>query len=1044
MDKSFEPAAIESRWYAHWERQGYFKPDPQAPGDPYCILLPPPNVTGTLHMGHAFQQTIMDALIRHARMSGRRTLWQGGTDHAGIATQKIVENQLAAEGRTRHDLGREAFVERVWQWKEHSGSTIGNQMQRLGASIDGSRERFTMDAGLSAAVRKVFVEWYRAGLIYRGKRLVHWDPVLQTAVSDLEVNNEDRDGFLWSILYPFSDESLRGPNGERGLIVATTRPETLLGDVAVAVHPEDERYAHLVGKTLQLPLTGRPIPIIADAYVDREFGTGCVKITPAHDFNDYEVWKRHLDSGVFDQMPARGLICVLTLDAHILFSPRSSALPDGTPTQLMNQPSGVSRSATAKSASEAFKAIFEEGAIVQLIPEPYRGLDRYDARKAIVADLDAQGLLVDTKPHKLQVPVSQRSGAVIEPMLTDQWFVDLTSTSLPSGRAYPPGGPGGKTQITEPALRAVQEGHIKFVPENWATTYTQWLENIQDWCISRQLWWGHRIPAWYDNDGTIFVGENEADAIAHASTPPNGTLRQDEDVLDTWFSSALWPFSTMGWPKTDGPVVIDGKEVADWSRDQAFLPSAVLVTGFDIIFFWVARMVMATAFFVGRNSDGTYTPKRQALKDRVPFREVYINAIVRDAEGQKMSKSKGNTLDPLDLIDGIELEALVAKSTASLLIPQVRARVEKRIRKDYPEGIKAVGTDALRFTFAALATHGRTINFDLKRAEGYRNFCNKLWNAARFVLMNTEGFQASGEPPLRTAAEKWIYVRFWNEMKSVAANFAAYRFDLVAQDLYQFVWNDYCDWFVELAKLALTGDDEADAQSTRHTLLYVLEAALRALHPIIPFITEEIWQEVAPRLGQDGGSILARSYPCIDPHPEQLSGEAPEDFQAHTRRFPIESTRIETLIGAVNQVRSLRSQLGVAPARRVPLLIEGTLDDPGQFASITPMLRALCRLESIEHLPAGAAPPASAAAPLAGAVVHIPLAGLIDLDAERARVGKELKRIESEIAKCQAKLGSATFVAHAPAAVVEQERQRLTDWGAQLAALREQATRLGG
>ncbi len=1006
LSASFEPGSIESQCYARWQRLGCFKPS--GTGAPYCILLPPPNVTGTLHMGHAFQQAIMDALIRHARMSGRRTLWQGGTDHAGIATQKIVENQLAAEGRTRHDLGREAFVERVWQWKEESGSTIGKQMQRLGASIDGSRERFTMDAGLSAAVRKVFVQWYRDGLIYRGKRLVHWDPVLQTAVSDLEVNNEERDGFLWSILYPFSDETLRGPNGERGLIVATTRPETMLGDVAVAVHPEDQRYAHLVGKTLTLPLTGRQIPIIADAYVDREFGTGCVKITPAHDFNDYAIGQRH-------KLP---MLNVLTLDAKIIDN-RS-----------------WSRAAARPGATGKVRDVVDVAQDIG-IPEPYWGLDRYEARKQILADLETQGLLVETRPHKLQVPVSQRSDAVIEPMLTDQWFVDLTRETQPDGR------PGGRAAIIRPALEAVTSGAIRFVPENWSSTYTQWLENIQDWCISRQLWWGHRIPAWYDANGDIFVGEDEADAHAHAATPPVGAMRQDEDVLDTWFSSALWPFSTLGWPNLDGPVSNEhGEIVADWRSDQAFLPSAVLVTGFDIIFFWVARMVMATTYFVGRNPDGSYAPERQALKDRVPFREVYINAIVRDAEGQKMSKSKGNTIDPLDLIDGIGLEELVAKSTASLLIPQVRARVEKRIRKDYPEGIQAVGTDALRFTFAALATHGRTINFDLKRAEGYKNFCNKLWNAARFVLMHTEGCGVSGTPALHTAAEQWIEACLQHTLRAVADNIAAYRFDLVAQDLYQFVWNDYCDWFLELAKLALNGDDTAAATSTRHTLLYILESILRALHPITPFITEEIWQEVAPRLGLiadhadrargvqacGAASILLRPYP----QPQLQHGQT----LAHA------SVHVTSLIEAVERVRSLRSQLGVSPARAVPLLVEGTMDDSGLFQDIAPMLRALCRIERIDTLPFGAVPPPSAASPLFGAVVHLPLAGLIDLDAERARLARELKRIESEIAKCEAKLGSATFVANAPAAVVEQERQRLDKWRDDHAKLGTQALRL--
>jgi valyl-tRNA synthetase len=834
--------------------------------------------------------------------------------------------------------------------------------------------------------------------------------VLQTAVSDLEVDNEERDGFLWSILYPFSDESLRGPNGERGLIVATTRPETMLGDVAVAVHPEDERYAHLVGQMLTLPLTGRLIPIIADAYVDKDFGTGCVKITPAHDFNDYAVWERHRSSGIFARLPSGGLVGVLTRDAKI----KSSEFDDFDFHNRPRDRSGVQQADP-------------EGVIgkptVDLIPGSYRGLDRYDARKAIIADLEAQGLLVETKPHKLQVPISQRSGAVIEPMLTDQWFVDLTRDVLPDGR------PGGRKAITEPALEAVTSGAIKFVPENWASTYTQWLENIQDWCISRQLWWGHRIPAWYDANGNIFVGENEADARAHAAAPPVGALRQDDDVLDTWFSSALWPFSTMGWPQTDGPVVIDGKAVADWSSDQAFLPSAVLVTGFDIIFFWVARMVMATTYFVGRNPDGSYTPERQALKDRVPFREVYINAIVRDAEGQKMSKSKGNTIDPLDLIDGIGLEELVKKSTASLLIPQVRARVEKRIRKDYPDGITAVGTDALRFTFAALATHGRTINFDLKRAEGYKNFCNKLWNAARFVLMHTEGFSAVGEPARITLAEKWIHQRFWWTMELVTREFRNYRFDLIAHHLYQFVWNDYCDWFVELAKLALHGDDETAAQSTRRTLLDVLEGILRALHPITPFVTEAIWQEVAPRLGLAQSSILACAYP--------------EVLESKATASTLETSRITFLIEAVEKLRSIRSQLGLAPNRQAPLLIEGTLIDPKLFSDIEPMLCALCRIDSVRHLGAGEPAPTAAWASFQGAKLLIPLAGLIDLDAERARAAKEIKRVEAEIAKCQAKLGSATFVANAPAAVVEQERQRLADWGLQLTTLREHAARLG-
>jgi len=963
MEKSFEPAQIESKWYQRWEGSGAFQPSGQ--GEPYCILLPPPNVTGTLHMGHAFQQTVMDMLVRYQRMRGMNTLWQVGTDHAGIATQKIVENQLATEGKTRHDLGREAFVERVWQWKEESGSTITHQMRRIGAAADWSRERFTMDEGLSAAVRKVFVEWYRAGLIYRGNRLVNWDPALGTAVSDLEVNNVERDGHMWSIRYMTSD-------GSESLVVATTRPETMLGDVAVAVHPEDERYAHLIGKTVELPLAGRHIPVIADDYVDREFGTGCVKITPAHDFNDYAVGQRH-------GLP---MMTVLTLDAKIIG-------PTTTTTPVMGGPRTIGTGPLAVTHDP-----------IQFIPEKYWGMDRYEARRAIVADLEAAGLLVETKAHKLQVPVSQRSDAVIEPMLTDQWFVDLTSDK-------------GRKAITEPALEAVRSGEIKFVPENWSTTYIQWLENIQDWCISRQLWWGHRIPAWYDEAGNIFVGEDEADARAHAATAPVGALRQDDDVLDTWFSSALWPFSTLGWP-LDGPVKdAAGNVVANWEQDKLFLPSAVLVTGFDIIFFWVARMVMATKYFTGQ----------------VPFREVYINAIVRDAEGQKMSKSKGNTLDPLDLIDGIELEPLVAKSTKSLLIPQVREKVEKRIRKDYPDGIKPIGTDALRFTFAALASYSRTINFDLKRAEGYKAFCNKLWNAARFVLMNLPEGQApspAGAPA--TEAERWILTRLSQTLAEVEQHFVSYRFDHLAQALYEFVWNEYCDWFLELSKPALNGDDAEAAASTRRTLLVVLEAVLRALHPVIPFITEEIYQEVAPRLGLAETSVYERAYPKA------------ADFAADDAA----SAEIEWFKAVLSGIRKIRSEMNIPPGKTIALLLaDGDAGDRARAAKFATRIAFLARTEAPAWIEAGADEPAAAAAVVGSLRVLIPLAGLIDVDAEKARLAKEIAKIEGEIKKCEGKLGNANFVANAPAEVVAQERQRIADWSTTLGALREQAQKLG-
>ena len=936
MENSFEPGQIEPKWYARWEANNLFAP--AGSGEPYCIQLPPPNVTGTLHMGHAFQQTIMDALVRYHRMRGFRTLWQGGTDHAGIATQKIVENQLAAQGRTRHDLGRAKFVERVWEWKEESGSTITNQMRRLGASVDWSRERFTMDEGLSAAVRRVFVTWFRDGLLYRGRRLVNWDPVLMTAVSDLEVNNEEKDGSLWLIRYPASD-------GGEGLVVATTRPETMLGDVAVAVHPEDERYQALIGKSLKLPLTDREIPVIADDYVEREFGTGAVKITPAHDFNDWQVGARH------KLVP----ITILALDAKV-----------------------------------------NDNA-----PEKYRGMDRFVARKAVLADLEAAGLLVETKKHKLQVPISQRSDAVIEPMLTDQWFLDLTRDTLADGR------PGGRKAIIEPALAAVRDGDIRFVPDNWTTTYNQWLENIQDWCVSRQLWWGHQIPAWYDEAGNIFVGEDEADALAHATSPPVGALRRDEDVLDTWFSSALWPFSTLGWPG-ETP-----ERATEWEQFKAFVPSNVLVTGFDIIFFWVARMVMATRYFTGK----------------VPFREVYINAIVRDAEGQKMSKSKGNTIDPLDLIDGIDLESLVKKSTASLLIPQVREKVEKRIRKEYPQGIAAVGADALRFTFAALATYGRTINFDLKRADGYRNFCNKLWNAARFVLMNvgasTAAIVPAGTTEPVTEAERWILTRLHQTLADVEAHFTTYRFDLLAQALYEFVWNDYCDWFLELAKPALNGGDGAAAASTRRTLLTVLDAVLRALHPLMPFITEEVWGEVKPHLGIEAISVSTLAYPRAS------------DFIVDEAA----SAEIEWLKAVLTQVRRIRSEMSIAPRKEIPLLYAGgNAGDRARAGKFAAQIGFLARAESQRWLAAGEHEPASAAAVIGELKVLIPLAGLIDLDAEKQRLDKEISRIDGERAKAAAKL--ANFGEKTPAAVVEQEKQRLADFTATEAALREQLDRL--
>ncbi len=922
MDKSFQPTEIESRWYPQWEASGYFAPS--GDGEPYTIMLPPPNVTGTLHMGHAFQHTIMDTLIRYQRMCGKRALWQLGTDHAGIATEMVVSRLLEREGQTRNALGREQFVERVWQWKEESGSTISRQMRRMGVSGDWSRERFTMDEGLSKAVVETFVRLHDEGLIYRGQRLVNWDPVLLTAISDLEVVSEEENGKLWSIAYPLAD-------GSGQLVVATTRPETMLGDVAVAVHPEDERYAQLIGKMLKLPLTEREIPIIADAYVDKDFGTGCVKITPAHDFNDYEIGKRH----------ALPMINIFT------------------PTATINDAA----------------------------PEKYRGLDRYVARKAVLADLTALELLVEEKPHKLQVPRGDRTGQVIEPYLTYQWFVKMDG-------------------LAARGLELVENGSVKFVPENWINTYRHWLGNIQDWCISRQLWWGHRIPAWYGAGGEIFVARDEAGARAQAEAAGyRGALTRDDDVLETWFSSALWSHSTLGWPDADA--------MKQFGFDT-FLPTSVLVTGFDIIFFWVARMIMMTDHFTGQ----------------VPFKHVYITGLVRDRDGNKMSKSKGNVLDPLDLIDGIALDDLIAKRTSGLMQPKDAARIEAATRKEFPQGIAAVGADALRFTFASLASHGRDIKFDFNRCEGYKNFCNKLWNAARFVLMNTESFVApAGTPVATTEPERWILTRLAATIDVVHAQLADYRFDLASQALYEFTWNEYCDWFLELAKPALAGDDVDAANSTRHTLLYVLETVLRALHPLIPFVTEEIWQHVSPKLGVASGQFIAtQRYP-------QAADIAVD---------PAATAEVQWLKDVLMGVRRIRGEMNIAPGKAIPMLFAGgDGDDARRVAKFSAQIAFLAKSESLRLLAATEEAPASASAIVGTLRVLIPLAGLIDLDAEKKRLDREITRVEVEIKKCQGKLASETFVANAPVAVVEQERARLGDWNVQLDGLRSQRAKLG-
>lgn len=939
LDATFNAKDSESRWYQQWEQNGYFAPSGN--GTPYCIMIPPPNVTGSLHMGHGFNNTIMDSLVRYHRMKGHNTLWQVGTDHAGIATQMVVERQLAAQNISRHDLGRDKFLDKVWDWKEQSGGTITRQIRRLGSSVDWSRERFTMDDGLSEAVKEAFVRLYQDGLIYRGKRLVNWDPKLHTAISDLEVISEEENGSLWHFKYFLED-------GSSHLVVATTRPETLLGDTAVAVHPEDERYKHLIGKNIRLPITGRLVPIVGDTYVDKDFGTGCVKITPAHDFNDFQLGKRH-------DLP---LINIFDKNAQVLA--QFEVMAAGTFTDL---------------GCEA-------------APNEYAGLERFVARKKLVKEAEENGWLDKIEPYKLKAPRGDRSGVIVEPWLTDQWYVSAK-------------------ELAKPAIEAVEDGRVKFVPEQYQNMYFAWMRDIQDWCISRQLWWGHRIPAWYDEAGNVYVGRDEAEVRQQYQLADNLTLRQDEDVLDTWFSSALWTFSTLGWPKQTPEL-------------STFHPTDVLVTGFDIIFFWVARMMMMTMHFM-KNKDGT---------PQIPFKTVYVHGLVRDADGQKMSKSKGNVLDPLDIIDGIDVESLVAKRTTGLMKPQDAPKIEKATRKEYPEGINAYGTDALRFTFASLASTGRDINWDMRRLEGYRNFCNKLWNAARFVLSNCEGqdVATNHDNVELSVADQWIISRLQRAEQNVINALDNYRLDQAAQAIYEFVWNEYCDWYLELTKPVLNGDSSPAAKAgTRRTLLRVLETMLRLMHPIMPYITEEIWQRVKGLVGKSGDSIMLEAYP--QPDSSKINVQAEAD--------------VEWLKGVIAGIRNIRGEMNISPSKALPVLCHNvSADDAARLERYRSQLNFLARLDSLTILANDAELPPAATALVGDMAVLVPLKGFIDKDAEAARLGKEINRLEQEVARIGGKLSNESFTAKAPAAVIAQEQKKLDDAKTAQAKLQEQLEKL--